>query len=85
MSKLPTEDSVSSNLRRFVQDAETFDGLESSLSLQFQNEWVAFYNGQVVSHGATLQELLQMLSECGIPPERAIVHFFNPDPPLITT
>lgn len=71
------------NLRRFERDAELFDSLESSLLQQFANEWVAFYHGEVVSHGATQDEVLQDMQNKGIPPERAIVQFLDPDPPAI--
>ena len=71
------------NLRRFAQDAHTFDGLERSLLQEFANEWVAFYHGEVVSHGTTLEEVLQQMQEKGIPSERAIVKFLDPSDPLI--
>jgi hypothetical protein len=71
------------NLRRFERDAEVFDGLERSLMHEFANEWVAFYHGKVVSHGATLEEVLLHMQEKGIRPERAIVRFLDPDPPPI--
>ena len=72
---------LTGNLRRFEQDAELFDGLERSLMHEFANEWVAFYHGEVVSHGTTLQEVLLYMRENGIPAEQAIVKFLDPDPP----
>ena len=82
MDILNSEESALGNLRRFEQDAETFDGLERSLQQEFANEWVAFYHGEVVSHGTTLEEVLHQMSQKGIPSERAIVRFLDPDPPL---
>ena len=56
------------SLRRFEQDAEFFNGLERSLKQEFANERVAFHHGEVVSHGATLDEVLHQMREKGIRP-----------------
>ena len=81
--ELDNEDSAIRNLRQFGQDAELMDGLDSSLLKEYPNEWVAFYQGQIVSHGATLQEVLDDMNERKIPAEHAVIQFLDTDRPVI--
>ena len=60
-------------LRRFRRDVEYYEAHREELLKQYPEQWVAFFNEQVVGADPDYERLLDLLDEREVPSERVFI------------
>jgi len=64
-------------MRQFEDDSNYLALHHHVLLDQFPEQWVAVFNGQVVSHGTNINAITKELASKRIPPNRVVVAFLS--------
>lgn len=70
---------IAEELRSFQESARVLSD-DATILEDYSGEWVGVFEGAVRASGQTLDEVLEGLADQGIPPERSVIRFINPDP-----
>jgi len=69
------EQGIELKLRRFSDDVRCLQSMRQDLLRQYVGNWVAVYEGSVIAHARTIEELWKQLSENGISGNEAAIDF----------
>ncbi|MBA7480331.1 hypothetical protein ES707_15782 [subsurface metagenome] len=69
------EQGIELKLRRFGDDVRLLQSMRQELLRQYAESWVAVYEGSIIAHAKTVEELWKQLSEKGISGNEAAIDF----------
>ena len=79
MASTTSGPNIAEELRSFQESARVLSD-DATILENYSGEWVGVFGGGVRASGQTLDEVLEGLADQGLPPERTVIRFINPDP-----
>ena len=70
-------------MKAYARTSEFLHSKFGELLSRHPGKWVAAFDERVCAHADTLDRLLEILDEYGIPRQLAVVRFLDPDPPAL--
>jgi hypothetical protein len=67
----------------FARDVRTLHERYDELLATHPRSWVGIFDGEVRGVADTLEELIELLTDRGVPPGFTAVEYLDPEPPLL--
>lgn len=71
------KEEIRKSINRFADDLDYFESRQQELVSKYNNEWIAVYHAEVVTHSKKYHELLNELSRIGLEEEQVVVKFLS--------
>lgn len=67
-------------LEAFSADLDSLDAQRDRLTAQYDEQWIGFYRGSVVAHGAEPKAVVSAMRANGVPTGHGILRFLSSKP-----
>lgn len=68
------------DLQAYAGSVQVLSDADTQLFNDYPQQWVAVHDGKVVSHGDSLEEVIEELEATGVPRDSVIVRYMDREP-----